>query len=139
MITELDILYVDDEPHMIHLVEEAFAESPIQTHVRGVGSGREALAFLAREDTPEPDLVLLDKNLGGESGLDVLAELRAETPLGSPVVLFTSSDDPTDVTQAYQRGANAFVQKPADFDGLVSFAHGAAAFWGSTPSVSATA
>lgn len=143
MNTDLEILYVDDEPRLIPLVEEAFAESPIPSRVHGVGSAREALSFLAREGeyatAPRPDLILLDKDLGDASGLDVLAELRRHSaPESQPVIIFTSSDDATHVATAYERGANAFVQKPADFDGLVSFARGASTFWGSKPPVSAT-
>lgn len=142
MVPDLDILYVDDEPRMIHLVAEAFAESPIRTQVHGVESCREARAFLAGEgehsDAPTPDLILLDKDLGGESGLDALVDLAGQTASAPPVVLFTSSGDPTDVELAYDRGASAFVQKPGDFDGLVSFARGAATFWGPAPAVAST-
>lgn len=144
MIAALDILYVDDEPRMRHLVREAFAESPVPSNVHGVGSARETLRFLDRgedsAETPRPDLVVLDRDLGDASGLDVLGDLRANPALASvPIVVFTSSDDARHVATAYERGANAFVRKPADFDGLVSFADGAANFWGSAPAVSAPA
>lgn len=142
--TALHILYVDDEPHMRQLVAEAFAESSIRSHVHGVGSAREAQRFLAREgdyaDAPRPDLVLLDRHLDDASGLDVLATLRARPDLRSlPVVLFTNSDDATHVATAYERGANAFVQKPPDFEDLVSFADGDATFWGPAPAAGASA
>lgn len=143
MSTSLDILHVDDEPHMLHLVREAFEESPTPTHVRGVGSGREALELLTgeapTEDAFDPDLVVLDENLGRESGLDLLEELRDHVPDESSFVMLTGSNDPAAVDLAYERGANAFVEKPGDFEGLVSFARGATTFWepGSAPNASA--
>lgn len=137
MISRLDILYIEDEPHMIHLVDEAFEESSIPTRVHGVNDGGEARAFLAGEDphadAPVPDLVLLDENLGAESGLELLVDFRAQVPPEASVVMFTTSDDPAAIDLAYERGANAFVQKPSDFEGLVTFARGAATFWKPAP------
>lgn len=137
----LDILYVEDDAPSIYLVEEAFAESTIPSRVHAVQSRSEALAFLAGEgeyaDAPRPDLILLDLDLGDDSGFDVLVEMRACQDLEAlPVVVFTTSDSQTDVATAYDRGANAFVQKPGDYEGLVAFTRGAADFWGSASSPS---
>lgn len=138
MVQRLDVVYVEDDPRSIHLVEEAFAEAAVDADVRGVPDGATALALLAEGDdtgAPRPDLVLLDLDLGGSSGLDVLAEMRATPDLRSPpVVVFTSSDDEADVASAYDRGANAFVQKPCDFEELVAFVHAASDFWGPSAS-----
>lgn len=131
---QLDVLYVEDDPWSIHLVEEAFAETSVSARVRGVRSGAAALDLLTGGDdagASRPDLVLLDLDLGESSGLDVLAEMRATPDQRSPpVVVFTSSDDEADVATAYDRGANAFVRKPADFEQLVAFVNGASDFWG---------
>ena len=132
MVAQLDVLYVEDDPHMIRLVSEAFAESSIPTRVHGVTDGLEARAFLAGDLTPDargPDLVLLDKDLGAECGLDLIQQLRDRLPPGSPVVVFSGSDEQADIELAYARGANAYVQKPSDFEALVRFARGAATFW----------
>ena len=131
----LDVLYVEDDPPSVHLLREAFVESSTPARVHDVADASEALAYLAGEgphaSAPRPDLVLLDLHLGEASGFDVLEALRDRGDLpAAPVVMFTSSDDAEDVSAAYERGANAFVQKPADFDGLVEFADGTARFWG---------
>lgn len=136
MTEELDLLYVEDDPPSVELLREAFAECGTSARVHAVRSAPEALAFLAG-DHPEagvarPDLVLLDLDLGGSSGFDVLDALHDRGDRASPpVVLFTSSDDEDHVTAAYERGANAFVRKPDDFEGLVAFANGTARLWGS--------
>lgn len=134
MTEALDVLYVEDDPPAVHLLREAFAESGLPTRLHAVRDAHEALAFLAREgphaDAPPPDLVLLDLDLGETSGFDVLEALRDRRDVATaPVVVFTSSDAADDVAAAYERGANAFVQKPDDFEGLVAFANGTARFW----------
>lgn len=136
MNAELDVLYVEDDPPSVELLREAFAESGTSARVHEVGSAPEALAFLAG-DHPEagaaqPDLVLLDLDLGGSSGFDVLDALQGRGDRSTPpVVLFTSSDDEDQVLAAYERGANAFVRKPDDFEGLIAFANETARFWSS--------
>lgn len=144
MSRELTILYVEDDPSSILLLEEALAEVSTPTTVHAVESASEALAFLAREGAheaaPRPDLVLLDLDLGESSGLDVLEELQARDERSSPpIVMFTSSTEPADVTAAYDRGANAYVQKPTDFDSLSMFADRAVDFWGLSSPVTETA
>lgn len=136
MAGELEVLYVEDDRSSIQLLREAFLECGASARVHSVRSAPEALAFLGRDGehaaAPLPDLVLLDLDLGGTSGFDVLDGLREREELPRPpVVLFTNSEDDADVVAAYERGANAFVQKPGDFEGLVAFARGTAGFWGS--------
>lgn len=130
----LDVLHVEDDPGTSRLVEEAFAESPTDVRVHAVRTGRAALSVLGGERTgvPSPDLVLLDLSLDIDAmgGLEILSEIRASSTLRSlPVVVLTDSDDSSDVRGAYERGANAYVRKPTDFDDLVAFARGATDFW----------
>lgn len=129
-----DILYVEDNHSTIRLVEEAFVESGMSVRLHAVQTGSEALDVLTCErdqtTTPHPDLVLLDLDLTEMSGLDVLEQVRDRPALCSiPVVVFTDSDDTADIEAAYDCGANAYVQKPSDFDDLVAFARRAVDFW----------
>lgn len=142
MSRELDVLYVEDDAQSAHLVREAFVESAVPARLHTAQNESEALAFLTREPpfetAPAPDLVLLDLDLGRTSGFDVLEEMRTSLDLSVPVVIFTSSDDSTDIVTAYDRGANAFVQKPPDFEGLVTFTDRAVNFWGQTADAGTT-
>lgn len=71
----------------------------------------------------EASIVLLDLNTPGLDGRDVLAELRSHPSMARlPVVILTSSANPSDIEYCYQAGANAFHRKPldiVDFRGLV--------------------
>jgi CheY-like chemotaxis protein len=76
-------------------------------------SGDEAVA---RAPSVRPALVLLDLNLPGLNGLDVLATLKAHPELHAvPVVVVSGSEREEDVEAAYATGANAYVAKSLDF------------------------
>ena len=66
-----------------------------------------------------PCLILLDLNLPGTSGREVLAQIKADESLKKiPVVVMTSSRDPEDIDACYRDGANSYVVKPVDLDGF---------------------
>src|SRR5471032_1585541 len=87
----VDILLVEDSPTDAELTRLALSEGKIDNNLHRVKDGAEALAFLRREgvyvQAPRPDLVLLDLNLPKMSGLEVLAEIRADANLKSLVVV----------------------------------------------------
>ena len=67
-----------------------------------------------------PSLILLDLNLRGQNGCDLLKRLRSDARFATlPVVVFTTSDDPADLANSYNCGANGYVIKPGSFDELV--------------------
>jgi diguanylate cyclase (GGDEF)-like protein/PAS domain S-box-containing protein len=75
--------------------------------------GREALAFV---DTSPFDLVLLDVEMPGLSGLEVLAELRrTRSGTALPVIMVTARSEGSDIVEAFRLGANDYVTKPIDF------------------------
>ena len=127
------VLYADDDPAYLRLVEEAFEEAGRGSQIYTVTDGAEALAFLRQDgdyaDAPVPDLVLLDWQLPRASGSEVLDALQDELGNHPPIVVFTNSDSGADITQAYDLGANAYVLKPAAFDDLVSLMDSIATFW----------
>src|SRR5205085_10124485 len=84
-----------------------------------VEDGENALAFLRKEGTqensPRPDLVLLDLQLPRKNGFEVLAEMKQDRELRQiPVVILTSSDSEQAFIDAYNLHANCCVSKPAD-------------------------
>ena len=87
-------------------------------------------AHADRDEQVYPALVLLDLKLPLLGGLDVLKALRGD-PNGraNPVVVLTTSEMPSDISQAYAFGANAYVQKPMGFPALVNLVQALKAFW----------
>src|SRR6185436_10570726 len=86
-----------------------------------VRDGQEALDFLFHRGVfaraPRPDLILLDLQLPGRNGLEVLWEIRNSDELRPvPVVVLTSSDDPEDKVQCTQHEVDGFLAKPVKLD-----------------------
>ncbi len=117
----IDVLLVEDDPGDVLMTREAFEERHIADRLHVVGDGVLAMQFLRRTDefggAPRPGLILLDLNLPGRNGLEVLAELKADRDLRSiPVVVLTSSQSEQDILRSYALHANAFVTKPLEFE-----------------------
>jgi len=101
------------------LTREAFAQHHMDVHLHVARDGEEAMRFMRRTgefaSAPRPTLVLLDLNLPRRSGLEVLAELKADPGLQTiPVVVLTTSRAEQDILRSYQLHANAYIIKPFD-------------------------
>jgi len=115
------ILYVEDDKDDVFFMQRAFREAGLAGELIALPSGQQAIDYLAgdgkfagREKHPLPCLVLLDLNMPGKSGLDVLKWIRAQPAISAlPVVVLTSSKHESDIQRAYQHGANAYLLKPA--------------------------
>jgi len=128
------LLLVEDNPGDIRLTEEAFEQGRIENDLHVVSDGSEALSFLSREgeyaDAPRPDLILLDLNLPGKGGEDILEELKADPEFRSiPVIVLTSSDAEEDIARSYQLHANAYLTKPVDPDAFIETIRAFEQFW----------
>ena len=72
------------------------------------------------EKSPKPGLVLLDLNLPGTDGREVLRILKLDPVLRKiPVIVLTTSSADQDIQRCYDDGANSYVQKPVDLQGFV--------------------
>ena len=130
----LEILLVDDSAIDVQIMQEALEGTHLASRLHTVRDGVEAMAFLRHEGSfaaaPRPGLILLDLNMPGKSGLEVLAEIKADTNLrGIPTVMLTSSSEDRDVTRAYDLQANGYVQKPTDFDDFIAVMGAIEQFW----------
>jgi two-component system response regulator len=108
----LDLLHVEDDPHCVELTQRALRRLPQAPAYFALPDGAQALALLA-ERPVLPRLLLLDLRLTTGTGLELLETLRADSRTQQlPVVMFTSSQEQRDVTEAYRLGANSYVIKP---------------------------
>lgn len=129
-----DILLVEDNPGDVRLAKEALKESKLLNKLYAVGDGIEAMAFLRQEgdyaDVPRPDLVLLDLNLPGKNGREVLAEIKADETLKRiPVVVLTVSRAEEDVLKSYNLHANCYISKPFDMEQFIKVVKSIEDFW----------
>ena len=110
------VLYADDDPDDLELVQDAFFRYAQNVDVVTAGDGQRVLSFLRGlgEEDPAPCLIILDINMPGLNGKETLRHLRSMDRFELvPVVLFTTSSMPGDRTYAEQYGAG-FVTKPLD-------------------------
>jgi CheY-like chemotaxis protein len=128
------ILLVEDNEGDIGLIEEVFEEAKIRNNLHVVENGEEAMLFLRCEDqfsgSPRPDIILLDLNLPGKDGREVLQEIREDEVLKNiPIVILTTSKAEIDILRAYDLHANAYITKPFDFDQLMKVIKSIENFW----------
>lgn len=117
----LRIVVIDDNEDDVLLLREALEELAGVELVAAAADGEAGLdcldQCLRREGLP--DLVLLDLNLPGRNGIEILQALKADARLrGVPVVLLSTSNLESDVNRALAQGAESYLPKPARFDVL---------------------
>ena len=129
-----EILLIEDNPGDVRLLQEAFREIAVPHRISVAVSGAAALDFLHRKDpladAPRPDLVLLDLNLPDMHGLDVLAAIKNDPRFRRiPAVVFSSSQNRAEITEAYNLNANSYIAKPVDLADYIRVVKGVEEFW----------
>jgi CheY-like chemotaxis protein len=108
----LRIALVDDNDLDARLLTMAMERVGQPLKITHFDDGARALERIGK-DAGEFDLVLLDLNLPGLSGAQVLEQLRkGEASRSLPVIMISSSNDPADIQRCYSLGANSYVCKP---------------------------
>jgi serine/threonine protein kinase len=128
----VEILLIHDDPSDILLAQEALEESGIPSNLRVVEDGREALAFLQRQDkyahAPRPNLIILGNYLLASGSLEMLQELKNNQALRDiPLVVLTTSPKAGDVLKAHGFEVSLTVTRPEDLDAfqeLIKSVHG---------------
>ena len=148
--TGLDVtLYTEhDAEAAFHLLQDRFSYDPKRSPQYSPGEAAgvvstarvergpsQAARSASKETMPAaspslPSLVLLDFQLPGQNGCDFLKRLRSDSRFAAiPVVVFTTSDDQTDLVRCYANGANGYVVKPGTFDELVHCTGDLCRYW----------
>jgi two-component system nitrate/nitrite response regulator NarL len=109
------VLIVDDHPLFRRGVAQLLAMDP---QIQVVGEAADQAGALAMARQHEPDLILLDLNLKGESGIDILSALKDEDA-ARRVVMLTVSDAPDDLMQAIRAGADGYLLKDMEPEDLL--------------------
>jgi len=134
----LKVLLVEDNPADARLVMEAFGEHSSTVELEHAGDGETALRMLrSTPGSQRPDLVLLDLNLPGMDGREVLEQVKSDPDLRRiPVVVLTTSDAEQDILRCYDLHANSYITKPADYEGFVGVVRSIEAYWPATAGLS---
>jgi len=115
------ILIVDDSEDDYDATVRALVKGTnLKNPIYRCENGREALDYLFQRgryadpnSAPRPGLILLDLNMPGIDGRQVLKELNSHDDLRRiPTIVMTNSDDERDINACYEMGANTYIQKP---------------------------
>ena len=121
------ILIVEDSPEDFEATSRAFRRAGLRNPMLHCASGDDALDFQHRRGeyrdparAPRPGIILLDLNLPGTDGREVLQEIKKSEPLSAiPVIVVTTSADQRDIDACYRAGASSYIQKPVNLDGFM--------------------
>lgn len=133
----MTIMLVEDLEDDILLVRRAFAAVKVTTPLHVVRDGEEAIEYLEgvgkysnRAEYPVPHLILLDLKMPKMGGIEVLRWIKLQPELKAlRVVVLTSSEDISDVNEAYEAGANSFLVKPLEFINYPAMMQTLSKFW----------
>lgn len=131
------VLIVEDSDEDYETVTRAFKKAGMGNPVARCCDGDEALDYLRHRGrfadgkaAPVPGMILLDLNLPGTDGYEVLEEIKRDQDMKTiPVIVLTSSSDPRDIERCYASGANSYMRKPVSFEGFVEAVQRLREFW----------
>lgn len=132
----LNILLVEDNPDDYEAASRSFRKSRFMNPIQWCKSGADALDYLYKkgkyqnDNNATPDLILLDLNMPGIDGREVLRTLKNDPEKRSiPVIVLTTSSDNKDIDKCYEIGASTYIQKPVSFDGLTEAIQTMTDYW----------
>jgi CheY-like chemotaxis protein len=108
----VDVLLVEDNAGDAMLIRQALYECPVPVHLHIARDGEQAL-FMLTNPPVQPNLIILDLNIPKITGTALLERWRVGA---IPVVVFSSSANPTEKKRSLALGAREFVSKPMDLD-----------------------
>ncbi len=114
------VLLIEDSDEDYAMIERAFRDVSVDATIRRCTKGDEALDYLYQRGTftaaPRPALILLDLNLPGTDGREVVTRIKSDDELKLiPVIVITTSSNPRDVLACYAQGANAYHTKSVNY------------------------
>jgi len=120
------MLIVEDSDEDFEAIQRFVRRSPRPIPMQRCVNGEQALALLTQTvlaDGPDrdqaPGLIVLDLNLPGTDGRDILRQIKQDATLKKiPIVVFTTSSNPKDIQDCYNLGVSRYIVKPIDYEQL---------------------
>ena len=128
------VLLCEDNPGDIYLIEHSFHDSKLNYDIDKLLNGDEVMHYLRQENqyqyASRPDILILDLNLPGKHGFEILSEVKADPFLRAiPIVVLTSSKARQDVLTSYQLQASCYIVKPSDLQAFLGAIRQIESFW----------
>lgn len=133
----IDLLLVEDNPSDQELATYVLERNNLSHNFLILNNGADALDYIfctgIYSDRPEdefPRIILLDLKLPKIDGIKVLQRLKSDPRTKTiPVVVFTSSNQETDILKTYQLGVNSYIVKPIEFKQFSEWIFKIAEYW----------
>jgi len=136
--TTQPIMIVEDSDDDFEATERALKhEGVLYNPIIRFDNGIDALAYLKKhgssngeESGKRPGVVLLDLNMPGMDGREVLSRVKSDPTISDiPVVILTTSDDEIDIDTCYRAGANTYVKKPVNMENFFQAIQRMKTYW----------
>ncbi len=119
------VLIAEDDADDRFLLQSAFEENKFFDTLTFVENGIEMMAILNNLvdlgiTSNLPSFIMLDLNMPKKDGREVLKDIKSKPLLRTiPVIIFSTTNNETEMRRCYDMGANSYITKPASFDGLI--------------------
>ena len=131
------VLVVEDSNEDFKMLQRLMRRMAVQNPIHRCIDGDDVFDYLSRQGiytdskiAPRPLVILLDLNLPGIDGRDVLEKLKQSPNFREiPIVVFTTSSNPEDVELCYRKGANGYLIKPMDSEQLQNIIRAFVNYW----------
>ncbi len=116
-LTKAFVMVVEDNADNMWIITEMLNEEPRVRYCNVRPSGKQLFSFMAKDDVPPINLVMLDLNLPGEDGYSILQKIRVHPKLMNAVIIAVSADNTAeDVAKVRAAGFDGFIGKPLRHD-----------------------
>ena len=114
-----NILIIDDNETDAMIMQEALASVVIGNEVKILNNAADAIDLLNNKGDfkkeEKPDLILLDLNMPDLNGFEFLRIVKKDPRfIQIPIIILSGTENPENINECYQLGANCFIQKPND-------------------------
>lgn len=117
------IYLVDDDQDDRFFIREAIQDSGMTVRITEVENGFDLLTLMKELIDPEASVIIIDMNMPKMNGLETVAAIRTDNRLAAmPIVMLSTSSNPTLIRTAYLSGVTSFMTKPSTFDEFAQLA-----------------
>ncbi|GAB3517954.1 response regulator [Emticicia fontis] len=115
----VNILLAEDDEDDLFFFTDALTTILTNINLITVNDGKELIKTIEKPGDEVPDIIFLDLNMPRMNGIECLTRIRSKAHLQNvPCIIMTTTDSQEEVNKAFKAGANLFLIKPAEFDGL---------------------
>jgi CheY-like chemotaxis protein len=116
---QMFILLAEDDEDDRQFFKEAIERMKLNTLLEMVTDGAYLIEYLKNNPEKRPHLIFLDLNMPRKDGFECIKEIRNNLGLAElPIAIYSTSNAPVDMEEAFRLGANIYIHKPSDFEML---------------------